>query len=563
MSLKICYIWVREFRNFTNTGFNFSSSEKFHYNNEKGRLTIEKIKELPSNFFGESITEVTALIGKNGSGKSNALELVCKLLKGGKTSITEDFLIITKENGQFVGYRSKKEGWMLEFDFPLQLREYDKNIDPLKIVYFSNVFDEKENNFAPDIADTSYNSRYKTSMFRFNRKEPSDFQKQLYFINSPYFKNLNIEIPEGIKITPKIWNTNNSSLMSGMSDFVDFDLTKFSKFIRQRLKEISKYNKLYYYVVYTFYLDSIKHLMRYNYRTSQSLSKNIGEHNTILNNYENLKTEEIFEELVFWLKSTISSVNNFIDVNYFKEVKLLEPKLDFIFQLREERKEMVLDLSNEGARNRYSESFIFNYKYGIPDIIIENIKLLEDSSFVVNWLGISSGHKAYLNIFSLIYYELRKVKRENLLLCIDEGDLYLHPQWQIEFFDRLVTVLPQIFKGNIQIILTSHSPFLLSDLPKQNITVVSPREEEQTLNGNELDTETFAGNIYSLYEEPFFLGNQRISLFAKKKIDQIFEELESKDSSTLEYDEESLKRRVELIGDEVIKFHLMKKLHND
>ncbi|WP_431167237.1 AAA family ATPase [Tenacibaculum halocynthiae] len=562
MNLKLCYIWVNQFRNFKNTGFNFSSSEKFDYNPDTSKITLNKITKLPEDFFGESITEVTALIGRNGSGKSNALELVCKLLKGGKTSITDDFLIITKENDQFVAYRSKEEGWMLGFDFPLQLRKYDKNIDPLKIVYFSNVFDEKENNFSSDIADLSYNSRYKSSIFRFNRKEISDFQKQLFFINSSYFNKLNIEIPEGIKITPKIWNKNNSDMMFSMSDFVGFNLTFFSRFIRQRLKDISKQNKFYYYVVYTFYLDSVKLLMRYNFTIIKDLNDTINSYNQILKNYEKLKTEHIFEELVSWLKNIISLKHRFIDVKYVKEVQKLEPKLELISKLKESRKKISLDLLNEGSRNRYSESFVFNNDNS-SNIIKDNIKLFGESAFTVNWLGISSGHKAYLNIFSLIYHELKRIKKENLLLCIDEGDLYLHPQWQIEFFDKLVTVLPQIFKGNIQLILTSHSPFLLSDLPKQNITVISPNEEKQTLNGNKLNTETFAGNIYSLYEEPFFLGNERISVFAKKKIDEIFEELDNKNTSSLKYDKESLKRRIELIGDEVIKFHLMKRLQND
>lgn len=563
MSLRLCYIWVSQFRNFENTGFNFSSSEKFHYNNENGRLTVEKIKELPSNFFGESITEVTALIGKNGSGKSNALELVCKLLKGGKTSVTEDFLIITEEEGEFVCYRSSDSVWVLNYNFPLKLKSYEKNIDPLKIVYFSNVFDERKNNFDNDISDISYNKRFKRTFYNYNIE--TDFKKQIRFINSPLFKGLNIQTPNKIQIISKVWNSKYTIAGSRRNNLFESGIKEFRELYKNRLKDIKSNKKFYYNVVYAFFEETIKNLSIISHLDNKN-EYYLDEFFRDTKLYKGESTQSMTDSMLRWMNYINDRLENFDKVNYRekKELTSFRERLKILFEIRNHLVEVDFEYKIEGTRNRSLEYFLFDYSPKTKDIVVKYIELFENSKmFDVNWLGISSGHKAYLNIFSLIYHESKRVRRQNLLLCIDEGDLYLHPQWQIEFFDKLVTVLPEIFKGNIQIILTSHSPFLLSDLPKQNITVVSPREEEQTLNGNELDTETFAGNIYSLYEEPFFLGNQRISLFAKKKIDQIFEELESKDTFTLEYDEEGLKRRIELIGDEVIKFHLMKKLHND
>jgi predicted ATP-dependent endonuclease of OLD family len=192
-------------------------------------------------------------------------------------------------------------------------------------------------------------------------------------------------------------------------------------------------------------------------------------------------------------------------------------------------------------------------------VLIENNRMFE-----ISWQGISSGHKAYINIFASIFNELKWIRKTNLLLCIDEGDLYLHPRWQTEFLDRILTFLPEVFGGRIQIILTSHSPFLLSDLPKQSINIFKDDNKSFVLNGNELDHETFAGNIYKLYEEPFFLGNQRLSLFASKKINYILENIDSKkELNKKELNNKELAQYISLIGDDVIRHHLNKRLKND
>ena len=40
-------------------------------------------------------------------------------------------------------------------------------------------------------------------------------------------------------------------------------------------------------------------------------------------------------------------------------------------------------------------------------------------------------------MFASIAYELKKYQKTatNIVIAIDEGDLYLHPQWQMDFFD--------------------------------------------------------------------------------------------------------------------------------
>jgi len=85
--MKICFIWVKEFRNFKNFGLNLTSDYIFEYNENTNSLNRKLQKPLPSNFYNDGVSDVTGLFGKNGSGKSNCLELICMLLKGGKLKV--------------------------------------------------------------------------------------------------------------------------------------------------------------------------------------------------------------------------------------------------------------------------------------------------------------------------------------------------------------------------------------------------------------------------------------------------------------------------------------------
>ncbi|SUX45672.1 AAA family ATPase [Chryseobacterium indoltheticum] len=187
-------------------------------------------------------------------------------------------------------------------------------------------------------------------------------------------------------------------------------------------------------------------------------------------------------------------------------------------------------------------------------LVNDFIKFFDGETFYdINWIGISSGHKAYLNLFATLFDELRYSKQQNLFLCIDEGDLYLHPKWQTEFFSKLIKILPRIYSGKIQLLLTSHSPFLISDLPNQNITILDSINGSK--NGTELSIKTFGGNLYDLYSEPFFLENKKTSDFAYNHIKNIIQNIESENK---EFTKNEITKLVDIIGDEIIRFRLSK-----
>lgn len=145
--------------------------------------------------------------------------------------------------------------------------------------------------------------------------------------------------------------------------------------------------------------------------------------------------------------------------------------------------------------------------------------------------GLSSGENNLLRLFSSLYYLLdsnRQVKNKHadgevndcntIILVIDEADLTYHPEWQRQFVSVLTAFLPKVY-GNcgvkdIQVLLSTHSPLLLGDIPKNNVSYLTSGME----NANAEEIETFGQNIHQILKNSFFLSNGTVGAFAEEKI---------------------------------------------
>jgi ABC-type dipeptide/oligopeptide/nickel transport system ATPase component len=565
-NLRICYIWIESFRNFQNFSFNISGKTKFYFDAEKNILSRINTDILTPNFFGDTITDVIGIIGKNGAGKSNAIELICHVLKGSRNYFKSDYMLVTEEDGVFtchVSFFSNRD--MPTSNEVISFEIYQGSLNSIKIVYFSNVYNNRKIAFSKDVADISVNSSLYSN---FNKlKHLSNFKKEIQLINSKLFSSLNIELPSSIQIISKVWTSRyNSSQMYDIYKEISGTVRDFKKFFRDRLRDIKGEKKFSYLIIYGFFFDKIDQVLKEQRRIPipPLLLKELAE---FLNFQMRLRTDIIVENLLdfldFGLAEQIESLKG-IDIELDNISNLvpndktgIQQQIKFLRQLGEHH---VLNRSVEGTRSRELETFTLSYSNtDSKNFADEFVSLFESESFLdISWLGISSGHRAYLNLFASIYNELRFSKQDNLFLCIDEGDLYLHPKWQVEFFGKLLYLLPLIFKGNIQLALTSHSPFLLSDLPNQNLTIL---QDGESINGIDLQVKTFGGNLYNLYAEPFFLGSVRTSDFAAKKIRAALDGLEVDGQS--KGDRRALVELSTIIGDEVLEFRIKNILKND
>ena len=197
-------------------------------------------------------------------------------------------------------------------------------------------------------------------------------------------------------------------------------------------------------------------------------------------------------------------------------------------------------------------------------------KLVKNNYFLYFDWGLSSGETAMLDLYSMFYQiyksvlrdneNMKKKKEENLkcndiVLLIDEADAYFHPQWQKNYVNDTLNVAKQIFEGfGVQIILATHSPIMLSDIPKQNVlylkkeenagTKVVPREERQ---------ETFGANIFSLFKDTFFLEGSGIGSFAEKRLTELIAEIHDEKNYKNNEKIRDIERHIGMIGDPFIR----------
>jgi len=144
----------------------------------------------------------------------------------------------------------------------------------------------------------------------------------------------------------------------------------------------------------------------------------------------------------------------------------------------------------------------------------------------------SSGEKAIARQFANIHHAISKLReRENILLLIDEGDALLHVTWQAEYINSLMHFLASLKKEffdvveSIQAIITTHSPVVASDFPKELITSL-----DDTIRSK---VNTFATPIDVLISSS--LGDKAIGDFAASKINEACNAFKHGSSDPLEY----------------------------
>ena len=140
------------------------------------------------------------------------------------------------------------------------------------------------------------------------------------------------------------------------------------------------------------------------------------------------------------------------------------------------------------------------------------------------------------------------------LFILDEAEIGYHPEWQRKYVNWVVDFLNALYNGKskVQVILTSHSPIILSDIPMRCANFLE-QTQDGTKNRRELQEETFAQNIFELYRSSFFMSEGLIGEFAQKKIDSLKEKLQKEDVS-----EAKAKDEISVIGDPFLRNYLFK-----
>jgi len=271
--------------------------------------------------------------------------------------------------------------------------------------------------------------------------------------------------------------------------------------------------------------------------------------------------------------------------NFQKEIDLLnefykENPTKSLFKIfnKEKFEECLEERNFNGGNQRIKLS-------DIDDLDLQYLSILERFVTInlvnknISYRDLSGGHKIFIGYFSLIYKQLqiilREKKKSNFFIIIDEIETALHPKWQKSIMNFLITELAKIIENkniSIHFIPITHSPFVISDLPKENVIFLERLKNGQCLNISKSIAieQTFGANIHTLLSHGFFMKDGLMGEFAKDKIQSIIkyhEDIEKKEILETDKIEYKTKKQKEfwqiqsIIGDDylkqVIKNHLI------
>lgn len=203
----------------------------------------------------------------------------------------------------------------------------------------------------------------------------------------------------------------------------------------------------------------------------------------------------------------------------------------------------------------------------LPPAIYEwdlEFRKVEDLYDSIEFDSFSSGEKQMLNSLGAIIYHLQNLETSSMItypnvnIILEEIELYYHPECQRCYINRLLELIAGLKLEHIQnvnIMFVTHSPFILSDIPKNHVLFLKDGRAQDTMQEN-----TFGANIHSLLKNGFFLPNLPMGEFAYQKINNLFRKLNSGDIDR-NTEMEDIYQQILLVGEPYLRNQLLGLYH--
>lgn len=200
-----------------------------------------------------------------------------------------------------------------------------------------------------------------------------------------------------------------------------------------------------------------------------------------------------------------------------------------------------------------------------PPIFLYDFVISRGNSSYYLLSRMSSGERQLLNSASAIVYHLKnlanskpqgtKIIYKQVNIILEEVELYFHPEYQRRFIKYLLDQINNAFLPDsmaINLLFVTHSPFILSDIPRQNVLFLRDGSPDRSM-----QEDTFGANIHTLLQNGFFLNTVPIGEFAKDKIASMFEILNRSNKISQE-DLSMLGDEIPLVSEPLLRSQLMR-----
>ncbi len=467
--MELVYLRVEKYKNIEDQEFNFSPKFKCELKNNK---TISYNKKNFINILPNGINAIT-IAGENGSGKSTILELIAKILSNDVEDITYTLIINRSSLNLYTNHDIKISDIVNNTDEVIIKGE----LENLYFIFQSNsfvtgYFDDLIDNFSSKLYK-HYDSSKKDFNIR-NQSWLNQFLNGNRILESYSLDGIKYRQKHSLYIEEFLTTFKNSKNLMQLNFIAKFQDIFFSMDLPNKLEISIPHNKNTAGIIEDGFYKKVKKTIT-NYHSKESIGTDEDY------NEELTKGEENFLKIL----KTFSSQNNANDV-------------------------IVLNLDD-------AKKLINSYT---------NIKI---DIFDVKWYGLSTGQDAFINLFTLLLHGLESLREQgteetDVIIALDEIENNFHPLWQKKIVMNLLDFL-KIFLFNvkaernltinIQLVFSTHSPFVLSDFSKENILFLDKGKEIKP------DIETFGSNIHTLLSHNFFMNEGLMGEFSKKKIQEI------------------------------------------
>ena len=513
--MKLIALVIKQYDElFKNQIFNFSDEYKVNFDFETNELKIDKNPDYIENFYGESIYNISPIVGINGVGKSTILNLIgyYHRAEDQNKDINQFFYVYLDTNGKFYlrgekydlnsitiedlatdqvdisGYcdaqkRDKLNYIMNEDRRPSgrfgRVSLLDVHLAESSKWYMLNgIFEAYEELYFRGLVSSSYKFSFGVNKYDIPDKYLNDWEQRKFFSCLI------------LKIIVKICKDFKYCLRDEEIEiyFIDGDyLTLFDK-IKKETEEEKK--------------DFLNLLVDF------------------LNNFEQIIKNYDIKEYSDSTETRIVEIG-YGEKNFDNRIEFEKLYLDY-----EKLEKNALDLKYYSFRA--IDEFYYNMSTGETNIL----KVMS----YVKWLQMNSS-------------------QGTCQLVVDELESGMHLEWSRSLINFLVNYINEINKVggmNFQLIFTTHSPYMLSDIKPGNVIMIEKNQETGYSEGKVLQN-TFAKNIQEIMKEN--LIDNIYGDFALAKINSMIERLNREDE--LEGTEEELLKEIHLISEPILRNKLL------
>lgn len=554
---------------------------------DKGFKIEKKRTDLHFNVMrvNDIISNMTLLVGRNGVGKSNFFRLLIEIFQDEPVNFYEEAYVLFRESeGYYWLYtrkpkepqrmyqlKMKRDKLEVEYELPasnkaVQLRVYEIPPEAQKSIQKNftynaiacNVYNEKSSSFyrmikylqkqlendnremfkfPPYCAEIQY-SRYWLYQLASNLERDAIDEEQHLLFDFKVKESILIPVLGGKQI-----NETEYIRFKFLNNVVDwYEVDAFHAFIAEYFGLIYRnrdgtIDEMKYYQVLK------KQLIKYE--TPDEKPKDLKEVINIL-----WKIADVFREGQDLRKSNERYIE---DYHQCLECLLKPYQTIKDIELDSEKGRFSIDISQP-----IEDTVQSLIKYIAPTAECENYTMLSDFvSYSIQFL--SEGEKSYLHYFSVLNELLDEtiLDSENgkydVLLLLDEPDHRMHPELSRQFVKLLTDFIKNHSNHNIrniQLMLTTHSPFIVTDFPKEHVLFFNREEDGTRINNRK--HETFGANIHHLLIDDFFM-DQTIGEFARLQLEKVLECLQQDCTA---YDSLELQQIIASVGDDIVRQQL-------